>query len=187
MKQPTYFYCFRTSPVTTSPTWNSWLNYTVSGQSCYYEPCVKQLTLFLLFQDQSCYYEPYVKQLTCQCDLAISQAFLLLRLEYNVREIGQEVRMERLDRMWEWKDWTRGENGKIGQNVRMERLDRMSECENGKIGQNVRMERLDRMWEWKDWTECENRGIGQNVRMERLDKRWECKRVELSFRWSLLK
>ena len=45
----------------------------------------------MYFQDQSCYYEGYKKSITCQCDINLDKSFLLLRLAYNIREIGQEV------------------------------------------------------------------------------------------------
>ena len=45
----------------------------------------------MYFQDQSCYFEGYKKSITCQCDINLDKSFLLLRLAYNIRDIGQEV------------------------------------------------------------------------------------------------
>jgi hypothetical protein len=54
---------------------NSWVNVRVT-----------------MHQQQSCYYQPYMKQLKCQCSNShATSTYLHLRMEYFIRNAGQEV------------------------------------------------------------------------------------------------
>jgi hypothetical protein len=45
-----------------------------------------------MHQQQSCYYQPYMKQLKCQCSNShATSTYLHLRMEYFIRNAGQEV------------------------------------------------------------------------------------------------
>jgi hypothetical protein len=45
-----------------------------------------------MHQQQSCYYQPYMKQLKCQCSNShAASTYLHLRMEYFIRNAGQEV------------------------------------------------------------------------------------------------
>ena len=51
-----------------------------------------------LAQDQVCYYQPFHKHLACQCGQeGLAFAYLGIKMEYWVREMGQEVRIEEKD------------------------------------------------------------------------------------------
>ena len=45
----------------------------------------------------SCYYEPYYKQLTCKCSNQNTRTALNLRLQYFVKDLGNQVTLSELN------------------------------------------------------------------------------------------
>ena len=44
-----------------------------------------------LSPSSSCYFQPYYKQLTCMCGPGDTFNYISIKMEYFVRELGQEV------------------------------------------------------------------------------------------------